>query len=180
MSDIASTPLVIPFGVPQGSVLGPILYILYNSPLHAIAASHDILDHLYADDDQQYKSFRVTPDCAEQTLSFNSLSASIGESRQWAATNRLKFNDGKTYSMVASSSYSRTKPAKPFPSPTVRNLGVIFDSHLSFDAQIRSICKTSFYHIRIKKSTIVTPYWSASLHRASTSFREFKTVQHDL
>ena len=157
VSGITSTPLVIPCGVPQGSVLGPILYILYNSPLHSIAASHGILDHLYADDDQQYKSFRVTPDGAEQTLAFNSLSASIGESRQWAATNRLKFNDGKTDAMIASSCYSRIKPAPIplmvgdtliFPSPTVRNLGVTFDSHLSFDAQIRGVCKTSFYHIR--------------------------------
>ena len=56
VSGVSSSPLVIPCGVPQGSVLGPILYIPYNSPLHSISSSHGVLDHLYADDDQQYKS----------------------------------------------------------------------------------------------------------------------------
>ncbi len=63
-----------------------------------------------------------------------------------AATNYQKFNDGNTDAVVASSSYSRTKPAPItlmvgdtpiFPAPTVRNLGVTFDSHLNFDAKIR-------------------------------------------
>ena len=157
VSGVSSSPLVIPCGVPQGSVLGPILYILYNSPLHSISSSHGVLDHLYADDDQQYKSFRVTPDAADQTLAFNSLSACIADSRCWAATNRLKFNDGKTDALVASSSYSRNKPlpiplivgnTPIFPSPTVKNLGVIIDSHLTFDAHVTSICKKAFYPLR--------------------------------
>jgi hypothetical protein len=44
-----SSPVLLPSGVPQCFVLGPILYNLYTTPIHDISVSHGVPDHQYAD-----------------------------------------------------------------------------------------------------------------------------------
>ena len=53
-----STPASFRYGVPQGSVLGPILFILYTQPLSNVIQHYPVFHQMYADDTQIYKSYR--------------------------------------------------------------------------------------------------------------------------
>ena len=65
------------YGVPQGSVLGLILYLLYKLPIRDIIRRHGLNYHLYADDTQLYLSFKSIP--AEQAGSIAKIEACVSE-----------------------------------------------------------------------------------------------------
>ena len=52
VSSIISSLRTLAFGVPQGSVLGPVLFTLYTSPIYHIIQAHGVRDHKYADNTQ--------------------------------------------------------------------------------------------------------------------------------
>ena len=82
------------FGVPQGSVLGLILYSLYISPLDDIVRHHGLEFHLYADDTQLYFAFR--PIRADQQSSLARIEACVSHVDSWLARNKLKLKRRKT------------------------------------------------------------------------------------
>lgn len=140
------------YGVPQGSILGPILFIVYVHSLSQIMLSHGVSFHVYADDTQIYVPVN---DLATTKSKLTNLLSDI---RIWMKQRKLKLNEGKTEVMLVKGSL-RTDIATTFGtlsfgntnlmlSNVVRNIGVHFDSNLSFDRHIDGIVRACNFQIR--------------------------------
>ena len=144
------------FGLPQGSIVGPIGYSIYTLPIGDIVRHHSINYHLYADDIQLYVSFNPkTPGALDSALI--KLQICISDIRRWMVVNKLKLNDSKTEFFVAASGHNlRSLPNVQLdvggtlisPSKTIRNLGVVFDSCMSMSHHISHICSMATFYLR--------------------------------
>ena len=92
------------FGVPQRSVLEPILYSLCISPWAILWRRHHGLKfHLYANNTQLYFAFR--PATAEQQSSLVRIEACASHIDSWLVQKQLKLNTGKTELLILNASY---------------------------------------------------------------------------
>ena len=95
---------VLEFGVPQGSVLGPLLYSMYTSPLGEIVRRHQMFYYFYADDTRLFITFR-TFSVSDMNLSNAKLVNCVRDMDAWMLSNKLKLNKDKSEVLVISSSY---------------------------------------------------------------------------
>ena len=141
-------------GVPQGSVLGPILFAMYIKPLSAIIDSHSIIHHSFADD--LLLQMSAPPDRISEIL--HSMQSCIGDVKAWATANMLKLIDNMAELMLVTS--NRTKHLNNLPTSitignaqvpfkqSLKNLGFTLDCHLTMNAHVTNISRTCCFELR--------------------------------
>ena len=152
-----SSTTVVQFGVPQGSVLGPLFFILYTADVFRIAEELGFFIHGYADDLQLYDHC-LARDTAQLSIR---LAHCIEVMGQWMSSNRLKLNASKTeFIWLGSTRRLAGCTFDPIiisgvsiqPSSTVRDLGAYIDSGMSFTDHVTRLTRTCFFHIRQLRS----------------------------
>ena len=144
---------VLSFGVPQGSVLGPILFVLYASPVSDVISRHTMSHESFADDTQVHQSAPIdgidglmarTREC-------------ISDLKVWMTQNKLQLNDEKTELLLACPKKFLYHPSLPtfleigstnVPfSSSVRSLGVTLDPTLSLQQCISNVCRSAYLEL---------------------------------
>ncbi|XP_072028205.1 uncharacterized protein [Amphiura filiformis] len=124
---VVSDPFPLQYGVPQGSVLGPVLFTLYSQPLSDIITMHKCDFHKYADDTEVSQS--DSPMNFELTIS--SIQNCISSILSWMNSNKLMLNTDKTLLTVGTS--SRIKQVDRTEDDTIQ----ILNSDISFQQSVK-------------------------------------------
>ena len=140
-------------GVPQGSVLGPILFCLYTRKLANILRRHMIKFKLYADDCQMYLEFGNVRDIRVVESKISNVNTEV---KKWMTMKYLKLNEEKTVYMYI----GKDELVKSLPNvleicektikleKVTKDLGVHIDENLRFDDQISETVRICNYQLR--------------------------------
>ena len=154
INDIQSDEFQLKYGVPQGSVLGPLLFLIYLRPLSLLISKFpQIKFNIFADDIIIYQTLPL------ENNDNSSLINCTNNIRNWLINNNLLLNIDKTLLINISKKLTQNKfPIYLIdnlivePSKTVKCLGVIIDEHMLLDNHLRFTAKKAFYYFsKVKK-----------------------------
>ena len=139
---IESDPLPVLSGVPQGSVLGPLLFLIYINDLPDTVQDELAHLNLFADDVLLY---RVITCVADYLL----LQEMICNIEQWSTENSLNFNTSKCKYVIVSRKRNPPEPAAPLQLfgnalervDSYKYLGVLLTDDLSWSLQVEFVCQ---------------------------------------
>jgi exonuclease III len=154
IDDSVSEFLCLLFGVPQGSLLGPILFILYIKQLQEIARKYGLNIQLYADDSQLYISFHPMRPSELQNIT-ERINSCLSEIKVWMVNNFMKLNETKTELLILGKPLVlrkfNLKVTVKFGVNTIvpteckgdswKSLGVLLDESLNMERQINNVKK---------------------------------------
>ena len=139
-------------GVPQGSAMGTVLYLMCTITISEVIKKHKLNYHLYANDTQLYVAFK-NDDIDSIT---DRIVDCVSDICLRMERNELKLKKEKTDILLIHSEF-RNSPSldeiilgneQLTMARTVTNLGIIFDREISFNYQINQLCRTSFFLLR--------------------------------
>ncbi|KAF7246976.1 CMP-sialic acid transporter [Varanus komodoensis] len=151
LGDYGSAPWQLCHGVPQGSILSPLLFNIYMKPLGEVIRRCGLRNHQYADDTQLYLSFSTNPGEAVAVLN-----RCLAEVMGWMRANKLKLNPDKTEVLLVGGSgfgegelnLDHNGVALPL-RDKVHSLGVLLDPELSLEAQVTAVARSAFLQLRL-------------------------------
>jgi hypothetical protein len=140
-----STSLLVRHGVPQGSILGPLLFTIYMNDLPKVVSNCNV--ESYVDDTKKFISFSLS----EVDLGMLSLSQDLRNIAEWCCSNKLLINPTKTEFMI----FGMEKSIKNLPNLSIpflgkiltpvtvcKDLGLTLDATLTFDDHINLLTST--------------------------------------
>ena len=165
MKDVHSFSAKLACGVPQGSVLGPLLFSLYVAPIKDIIIAHSLQSMIFADDTQMY----LVMQRSQQSFWLRKLELCAQDILSWMADNKLLCNSSKTEILHFSSRYLQRQPIAAVniagseikTSVNARGLGVILNQCLTMSTHVSIFCKSASF-----------AYWKYSSVSWPTKYRK--------
>lgn len=155
IDDVLSTDLTISKGVPQGSILGPLLFIIYTSDLPNILTSNCSM-HLYADDAQ----LQIASDPQNPNVSIMELNENLVRVSEYSKNHGMVINPNKTVALCIGNKGMSDKTIQNLTcdilldnnqinlSDSAKNLGVIIDQYLNFEKHVISKCSIGYCKLK--------------------------------